>query len=509
MTPLICLAVAFTLACGHPAPTATPPPGTPPPGTTPPPTPTEGDFYVAPNGTSQSDGSATSPWNLATALSGADGKVKPGDVIWLRGGVYAGDFRSDLTGTVTEPIIVRRYPGERATIQGRLRTYGSFTMYWGFEIRQADAMATDMPTLEIYTPGGRYVNLVIHDAGENGISFRTPSGVSEIHGCIIFNNGNDEGLDHGIYGSSEAEIEAKWVTDNVLFNNIASGVQIFGDDSHPMMRNVHIVGNISFNNSSIATSAKGGEENINIGGHGNALENFFIRDNLLYFSPNVSSGHNLVAGQQSTSDPARNISVTIADNYVVGGQTMFSLQAWEQATVRGNTFLPGGGTQRIVRLRAHGTLGLGGVTWNTNTHYRDPAMTAWRYGSSDETWPDFRAATGLGATDNVTAAAPPSTTKIVLRPNRYEPGRANIGIYNPAGDATVSVDVSAVLQNGDRYELRNVQDIFGPPLLSGTYSGGPLVLPMAGVTPPAAMGRGTAPVTGPYFNAFVLTRAEQ
>jgi hypothetical protein len=73
----------------------------------------------------------------------------------------------------------------------------------------------------------------------------------------------------------------------------------------------------------------------------------------------------------------------------------------------------------------------------------------------------------------------------------------------------VSVDVSAVLQPGDHFEVRNVQDIFGPPVLSGVYSGALLTLPMTGVTPPPAPGRGPAPVTGPYFNAFLLTRPER
>ncbi len=63
------------------APNSPPPP--------PPPTASAG-FYVAPTGTSSGDGSLSRPWDLATALAGAGGKVQPGDTIWMRGGTYKG-----------------------------------------------------------------------------------------------------------------------------------------------------------------------------------------------------------------------------------------------------------------------------------------------------------------------------------------------------------------------------------------------------------------------------------
>jgi hypothetical protein len=466
-------------------------------------------YYVSPTGTPTGAGTWADPWNLPTALSGAGGRVQPGDTIWLRGAVYAGDFRSSLTGSETAQIIVRRYPGEWATIEGRLRADGAYTTYWGFEIRQADPMATDWPALQAHAPGGRYVNLIVHDAGENGISFRTATGVSEVYGCILYNNGNNEGLDHGIYAMSEAAVEAKWITDNVAFNNIASGIQVFGDETHPKMVNVTVVGNISFNNSSIAVMKPGGEENITIGGDNNIVENMAILDNLLYFSPNVSTGRNLTAGlERELNDfPVRNVSVAIRGNFVVGGSTLFSFQEWEQAAVDGNTFVAEG-SERMVRVNTNFQPSLSGVAWGSNTQHRDPTATAWRYANVQRTWKEFQDATGLGLSDQVSATRF-TATKIVVRPNKYERGRAHIAIYNPAGFDAVSVDVAGILQIDDRYEVRNVHDVLGPPLLSGIYSGGALVLPMTNVPPPPAAGRGQGPVTGPYFNTFLLTLRER
>jgi len=57
-------------------------------------------------------------------------------------------------------------------------------------------------------------------------------------------------------------------------------------------------------------------------------------------------------------------------------------------------------------------------------------------------------------------------------------------------------------------EVRNVQDLFGEPVVSGRYSGEPISVPMAGVRPPPPFGMPTsrAPMTGPDFDVFLLTR---
>ncbi|HEX6533934.1 MAG TPA: Ig-like domain-containing protein, partial [Gemmatimonadaceae bacterium] len=52
----------------------------------PPPTDAHSGWFVSPTGTSGASGAATSPWSLAFALGGANGKIQPGDTVWLRGG---------------------------------------------------------------------------------------------------------------------------------------------------------------------------------------------------------------------------------------------------------------------------------------------------------------------------------------------------------------------------------------------------------------------------------------
>ena len=103
------------------------------------------EYYVAPNGSPSGDGSMANPKDLQTML-GYSSPVHPGDTIWLRGGTYAGTFTSHINGTASSPIVVRQYPGERATIDGgsiggtaMLTVGGSYTWFWGFEIMSSNA----------------------------------------------------------------------------------------------------------------------------------------------------------------------------------------------------------------------------------------------------------------------------------------------------------------------------------------------------------------------------------
>ena len=125
------------IACVVDRPTAiTPPPPPPPPG------PTSG-WHVAPTGSSSATGMVDQPWSLAFALSGAGGRIQPGDTVWLHGGTYSGAFVETVAGSAGKPILFRQYPGERAIIDVAYSTSttsrgdafivkGAWTVWWGF-----------------------------------------------------------------------------------------------------------------------------------------------------------------------------------------------------------------------------------------------------------------------------------------------------------------------------------------------------------------------------------------
>jgi hypothetical protein len=147
-------------------------------------------YYVAPGGTSANDGSAARPWNLPTAFAGAGGRIKPGDTVWVRGGTYAvGRLASQLTGSSSAPIIVRQYPGERATVRGNLVIGGADTWYWGFEVANTNTGTVDVPGVDVHAPRTKLINLTVHDATGDGIGVWGDAPNTEVVGCVLYNNG--------------------------------------------------------------------------------------------------------------------------------------------------------------------------------------------------------------------------------------------------------------------------------------------------------------------------------
>jgi hypothetical protein len=405
----------------------------------------------------------------------------------MLGGTYAGNFRTPISGAAGKVTVLRQYPGERATIDGTLRADGHDVAFWGFEIMRS-APTGILPAVESRGARQKFINLVIHDAAQQGITFWDEAVDAELYGNIVYNNGTHENLDHGTYVHNMNG--TKLVRDNVFFNNLAYGIHVYAGPGDGTQRNVHVVGNVSFNNGTISTryAAKG---NIIIGAE-DPDEGMRATDNLLYFSG--SAGENLRVGYT-----AANHDVVVTGNTVFGGGTAFVVGNWTRATVQNNTF--GGPVEMVNLLNAPAA-----YDWSGNRYYRNATATAWRT-SAGSALPlaDWKTSTGLGSSDQSVGDAP-SATQVFVRPNQYEPGRATVVVYNWGKQANVSVSLSGTLAAGQRYEVRNVQNMYGAAVTSGTYSGGSISIPMTGVAAPAPIGRSlpTGPKTGPNFDTFIV-----
>ncbi len=450
------------------------------------------EFYVSPTGSPSGDGSFANPWDLATALDGP-AAVTPGSTIWLRGGTYtdgpnSGGYLSNLTGTASAPIVVRQYPGERATVTKFLVVRGGYTWYWGFEVvHTLPPVGNEFFGIDDFGPGAKFINLVVHDATGSGIFIQPEATDAEVYGSIAYNNGRNDNLDHGIYCQSQSSV---LLQDNIVFDNWAFGIHCFAKVG-PYLQNIALEGNVAFNDYVWSGSAAA---DIFVGGHFPA-SGIVIDQNYTYRTNDSNTraadiGYNLVV----------NHDVVLTNNYFVGGWT--HMGAWERATVSGNTlfdFSDGGMVWNMGNLS--------GQTWSGNTLFGDSTALAWRTDSSTiTTFDGWRTLTGF-ADPGTYAGSAPTGVKIVVRPNRYEPARANLIVYNWAQQSTVGVDVSGILDVGDRYVVQNAQDFYGAPAAGGIYTGDPLQLPMVGVTPPIPLGTTAAqpaPVTGPTFNVFVL-----
>src|SRR2546430_901537 len=404
-----------------------------------------------------------------------------------------------LTGTASAPIIVRQYPGERATIDGNVIVRGAYTWYWGFEVTSSVLAPQDLMAVDVSGPGTKLINLVVHDAGGNGVGLWIPASDAELYGSIIYNNGRQRlvsGYAHGIYVQND--VGTKVVSDNFLFDNLGFDLHAFG--STAPVRNIRFLYNVGINT---ATQAGGGwllRNDIN-----GTMENILFQGNMIYGNRTTSVlvlGPNAPAGRD----------LTFVDNYVWGGTTEF--KRWTNLQVTGNTF-----AMIATRLYANSpTFPIAPAYVFDNNQYvagssQQPEFDSWlneiRQPNVNLSGWQTTAGYDQHSTLTTSLSGKPSTNQVLVRPNQYEAGRANIVIYNWQQLAAVPVDVSSILRGNDQYEVRNVQDFFGAPVLKGIYQGGTLAIPMTAVTPPVPLGGWpgpTPPPTGPEFNAFVLLR---
>lgn len=448
--------------------------------------------YVSPTGRSTGAGTSDSPWDLATALRQPAGVVA-GDTIWMRGGTYKGCYTSELRGTSAKPIVVRQYPGERAIIDNAscnnaaLTANGAYTYFWGFEVMNSAPRKGGPIGINAFGDYLKFINLVVHDASDSGIGFWAPADGGEIYGTILYNNGRDFNLDHGIY--TQNAVGTKRIADNIVFNSWAFGLHVYGSDN-AQLKGYTIEGNALFTNGSIGEN--GVAPNVLVGG-GTPAERIVIRDNYLY--SNVAKSGNMWLGYEVT-----NKDLTLKDNYIAGGGAALRLWRWTTASISGNTIF---GSTEIANIQGSAN----GFAFANNSYYRDASAKSWVLGSQYLPFTNWKTVVGAGSSDRVVATHP-TGTRVFVRANEYEAGRGHVVIYNWDKTGTVSANVSSILKAGDRYEVRNVQNLFADPVLSGTYTGGSLSLPMSGNGTAAPIGGSArAPQsTGPEFQVFLIVR---
>jgi len=479
------------------------------------------DFYVSATGSSSNPGSYTQPWDLATALSGGNGLISPGHRIAVRGGLYtksSGQWTCTIGGDRDRPVVFQAYKNERVRIEtttaGNTDAFvinANYTWWWGLEFyRNVSERSTGRGSsvwVHTTTDGTKLIHCVLRD-GENGLFSDYTNGNVELYGCYAYNNGIDtDPRGHGFYIRHSGA--GRFVAEGcVLFNQLGHGVQVFGTSG---VDDIDVVGTISFNSGVLGTSpGSAGWSTYVIGGSGNTAP---VRRNKLQTSvgyiPNTYGRRGIYLGSSAVT----NEDLLVSDIYVVSPgfstQGVLELQAFQTSgptlSFLNNFISTHGNATRILDQNQSGTLPF---VWDNNDWRRDPTATAWRHGGADKTFATWQANSGLG-TNDVASSTDPTATKIFVIPaNKYEDGRGHVCFFNWANLTEVPVGLLPILQIGDEYEVYNVQDLFGTPVLTGTYDGSFVEFPTTGVTPPAPIGTcpSTAPTTAPFFDCFLVKK---
>jgi probable HAF family extracellular repeat protein len=82
-------------------------------------------WYVSTAGSSTNAGTIGSPWSLSYAAGGADGRIVPGDTVWVRGDTYSSQtgFTITVSGTATNKVTFKQYPGETVILDGSIAEF--------------------------------------------------------------------------------------------------------------------------------------------------------------------------------------------------------------------------------------------------------------------------------------------------------------------------------------------------------------------------------------------------
>jgi len=461
-------------------------------------------FYVSPNGKPANDGSAAHPIDLATALS-RDSPARPGDTIWVRGGTYYGSFDSVLRGESSAPIIVRGWPGERAILDSStatnrdsqaLRVSGSDTWFWGLEFTDSSPRVPDaLRPHGVYLPGenNKLINCIAHDAGIGFGNYWDGAG-NEIYGSISYFNG-DRLRHHGAYLSNLSSSPVKYFRDNIVFDNYGFGIQVYSE-GEGKLAGLRLEGNVAFNTGAIAKVPA--RSNILVGGNRITAERIALIDNYTYQTTTAYPGVQLGYDRLVTDGD-----VTATGNYVAGGNPALLVQAWQSATITGNTI---SGVETLASLFPAGPNAARHV-WN-NSYFRGDSRPFRFDALTALTFVEWKRVTGYDTRGSFGASA--TGVRVFVRPNAYERGRAHLIIYNWSRQPQVPVDLApAGLATGARYEVRDVQDYFGQPVASGTYDGRPVSLPMtaSSIARPVAPVEVTPTHTSAEFAVFVVVPA--
>ena len=444
-------------------------------------------YHVSPAASGSGDGSRSNPWQLHAALQSSS--VKPGDTVWIHGGTYSNPnggvfqfvWECTLNGSSGSPIIVKAFPGEHPVLDGLssrgddiLRISSNYIWYWGLEIMSSATNRLD-PTASdnegSYADGGyvgagvginvnqdkslsgnKFINCVVHDCS-GGFASTGILDNTELYGCLFYNNGwYNSYYSRGYHGH------------NIYVHNVLGKTKSFYDciDWGAFENNVQAWG--STDNGSVAD---------------NLVFDGFI--SFLYGSN--ADGCTLLLGNSNFANPTITNSMFYSrlghPNVQLGYDNGNGLNTCTGGNISNNYF--GGGEFKIPAS-------FSGTTINNNYAWNEAVVGNLPSGSGN-TWTSTR----------------PTSNKVVVRQSQYDAGRANVVVYNWTGASSVSVDLSSVYNNGDTY---NIVDVQNPTLVvaTGKYTG-PVSLPMnlTAVAQPVGNSGQSRTHTPPEFGAFIAT----
>ena len=232
-----------------PMPTPTPTP-VPTPSPTPTPTPSSGGFYVSPNGSDSSSGSATAPW---ATIQHAAAMVKPGSVVHVAPGTYS-VVNTTIGGTASSRIRFVSDVKWGAKIVGSVTdtawtNSGNYVDIVGFDISGNVRIGILNNASFVRTIGNNVHNIAgsCSSNGGAGIDNASFTGTdNDIIGNVVHDVGNPAVQCYTVQGIYHSNLRGH-ILNNISYRNAAWGIQLW-----------HAANNVVISNNLVFQNGEGG-----------------------------------------------------------------------------------------------------------------------------------------------------------------------------------------------------------------------------------------------------------
>jgi parallel beta-helix repeat protein len=240
------------------------------------------DKVASPQGANSARGTIADPYRTAQVLVDS---LRPGETGCLRAGTYYESVRVDDGGKEARRVTIRSYPGEQATIMGRLWVTDTGNRVTFAFLKLNGKNERNLPSPYVNGDGVIFLNNEITNdhtgiclqlgSHAYGVAVRTVVQENEIHDCGRLPATN---YDHGIYLAASRGTRVAY---NRIFRNADRGIQLYPD-----AQRTRIIGNwIDSNGEGILFAGDGGVASNNNLVRGNVISNSLIRYNVESWYP--------------------------------------------------------------------------------------------------------------------------------------------------------------------------------------------------------------------------------
>ena len=240
------------------------------------------NLFASPSGSDSAAGTLSAPFQTAQKLVSS---LTPGETGCLEAGTYDENVTFRTAGTATAPITLTSYPGQTATIVGRMYVVegADYTTITGLDLEGVNPGRLPSPMVDANDVTFSYDDVTNdHTAICFGIGSATWGWATDtlithdrIHDCGELPSTNYQ---HGIYISAATDTTIEW---NLIYGNADRGIQLYPDAIGTTVD--HNI--IDDNGEGIIISGAGGSASSDTDVYDNILSNANIRHDVESYWP--------------------------------------------------------------------------------------------------------------------------------------------------------------------------------------------------------------------------------